>query len=661
MKNKFDIIITGIQPWDFATEGNCLNIAKTFAKNNKVLYINYPLDRATLLRERESEIVINRLAVINNEKPALEKVSERLWVYTPPLILHSINWMPTPIFKVFNRLNSRKFGKYIRDISEDLGFKHVMLFCDSDMYRSISLQKILKPNIFIYYTRDNLMTVPYWYKHGNKIEPQIMRKSDLVVANSTYLASLAKKNNPNSYYVGQGCDLSNFTREGKEVPEDLKKIPGLKIGYIGLLTVRRLNIDLLTEIAQKKPEWQIILVGPEEEIFKLSKLHRMDNVHFLGSKKTEELPSYIKHFDICINPQLLNDLTIGNYPRKIDEYLAMGKPVVATETPAMSIFSDHVYLGKTSQDYIELIAQAIRENSEEKALKRISLAKSHTWENNVKAIEDAVQNTQESNILDPKKKSNMSYKKLLRSLQINFPKQQDFISRIKQSGLNMFKKPHEEAFNALQLFEAQNDRLFVDIGSNRGQSINSMRLFADKETRIIAFEANPELSKKLLKKYDQDRSIKIYNYGLSSADGYLDLYIPFYKKWMFDGLASFNHSAASGWLKSNILFYQEELLEIKNIKCELKKLDDFNLEPYFIKIDVENYEEEVIKGGTKTIKEHLPILLIESLPKSSAHLLTDLGYEFFVFKDNRFIPSDPSYNTFCLNKSKHGYIINKGV
>lgn len=659
MEKKYDIIITGIQPWDFATEGNCLNIAKTFAQNSRVLFVNYPLDRATLMREKDSDIVINRLAVINKEKPALEHVSENLWVYTPPIILNSINWMPTPIFRFFNYLNSRKFGKSIKKISDKLNFKNVMIFCDSDMYRSIALQKILKPDVFMYYTRDNLMTVPYWYKHGKKLEPKIMRQSDVVVANSTYLCSIAEQYNPHSYYVGQGCDLSNFKREGSESPKDLQAIKGLKIGYIGLLTVRRLNIDLLIDIAQKKPDWQIVLIGPEEEVFKSSSLHEMENVHFLGSKKTDELSSYIEHFDICINPQIINDLTIGNYPRKIDEYLALGKPVVATDTPTMSIFSEQVYLGKTSEDYIELIEKAQTEDSEEKALERMRLANSHTWENSIKAIEEAAEKAQENKNETSKNIFNMPYKKLFRSIQVNFPRQQDFISRLKQSGRNLFKRPHEEAFNALQLFDFEEDRLFVDIGSNRGQSINSMRLFADKGTQIIAFEANPELSEKLSKRYDKDNSIKIYNYGLSSNQGALDLHIPFYKKWMFDGLASFNHKAASSWLKSNILFYQDNLLEIKNVKCELKKLDDFNLEPYFVKIDVENYEEEVIKGGIETIREHLPIILIESLPAPAVKMLKELNYEFFVYQNNRFTPSAPCYNTFCLNLNKHEHIIQK--
>jgi glycosyltransferase involved in cell wall biosynthesis len=102
------------------------------------------------------------------------------------------------------------------------------------------------------------------------------------------------------------------------------------------------------------------------------------------------LPNYLAAFDVAINPQVLNEVTIGNYPRKIDEYLAMGKPTVATETKAMSIFKDHTYLAKTKDEYPGLIEQALRENSEEKAKERIKFAQSHTWENSVQAIYEAI-------------------------------------------------------------------------------------------------------------------------------------------------------------------------------------------------------------------------------------------------------------------------------
>ena len=252
----------------------------------------------------------------------------------------------------------------------------------------------------------------------------------------------------------------------------------------------------------------------------------------------------------------------------------------------------------------------------------------------------------------------MILKKILRSIQINFPGQQDLISRIKQSLLNFLNKPHEEAFGAVKLFDEHSEKLFLDIGSNRGQSIESMCLFTDEKTRIIAFEANPELSKRLVKRYEKQDRILIHNFGLSSEEGNLELHIPFYKNWMFDGLASLNANIERQWLKSYILFYKEELLTIKRVPCILRKLDNFDLKPYFIKIDVENYEEEVIKGGINTIKENLPILLVESLTQSAIELLSHLGYQYFVFQKGRFIPQEPGYNTFCLNPEKHKQIIN---
>ena len=132
------------------------------------------------------------------------------------------------------------------------------------------------------------------------------------------------------------------------------------------------------------------LVGPEDEDFRNSKLHELDNVFFLGRKDASQLPAYVKGFDIAMNPQVVNDWTIGNYPRKIDEYLAMGKPTLATRTKAMEMFREHVYLANTKEDYLELAQRALDENSKERIQARINFAKSHTWENNVKAIYEAI-------------------------------------------------------------------------------------------------------------------------------------------------------------------------------------------------------------------------------------------------------------------------------
>jgi glycosyltransferase involved in cell wall biosynthesis len=105
------------------------------------------------------------------------------------------------------------------------------------------------------------------------------------------------------------------------------------------------------------------------------------------------LPAYSSRFDVCINPQLLNEVTIGNYPLKIDEYLAMGKPVVATHTRAMELFGDAVYTAENPADYPALLDKALAEDNNILREKRIALANTHTWENSVRELLRAIENT----------------------------------------------------------------------------------------------------------------------------------------------------------------------------------------------------------------------------------------------------------------------------
>ena len=390
-----DIVITGQQAWDVEIGSNCKNIALEFSKNNRVLYVNSALDRISLMKNGSDPKIIKRKSVIGGKITGLEKIQENLWVLYPDRIVESINWIPSDfIFNILNKWNNRIFAKSILAAVQKLGFSNFIHFNDNDMFRSFYLKDYLRPKISIYYSRDYMLAVDYWKKHGELLEPELIAKSDICVANSTYLADYCKKYNLHSYYVGQGCDLQIFMNGIKETePEDMVQINRPRIGYVGALQSLRLDLELLHYIAVTRPDWNLVLVGPEDNEFLASNLHQLPNVIFTGSKNIEELPAYINSFDVCLNPQLLNEVTIGNYPRKIDEYLAVGKPVVATETDAMSVFADYVYLGKTKEDYVKLIEKALEENSVVRSEDRRVFASTHTWENSVEEIYKAIKNT----------------------------------------------------------------------------------------------------------------------------------------------------------------------------------------------------------------------------------------------------------------------------
>ncbi|TAI47148.1 glycosyltransferase [Flagellimonas allohymeniacidonis] len=392
IKNQ-DIVVIGIQAWDIEIGSNCKNIALEFSKNNRVLYVNPPLDRATLRREKNTEKVQKRIRIRNGEENGLVQIEDKLWNLYPESMTESINWIPFHgLFKILNRRNSKVFSRDIQNAMDELGFKDILLFNDSSMFLGLHLKEFLSPKSYTYYMRDYLIKVPYWQRHGERIEPKIIAKADTVVNNSTLYTEYGQQYNPNSFMVGQGCDVSLFNDEKNEIPipTEFETIPRPILGYVGYLTSMRLDLELLEYLAKERKNWSIVLVGPEDEDFRNSNLHELDNVYFLGSKDASQLPAYVKGFDVAMNPQVVNDWTIGNYPRKIDEYLAMGKPTLATRTKAMEMFEDYVYLGSSKVEYLQLAEKALAEHSKQLAGKRISFAKSHTWENNVLAIYDAI-------------------------------------------------------------------------------------------------------------------------------------------------------------------------------------------------------------------------------------------------------------------------------
>ncbi|ETZ22604.1 glycosyltransferase [Pedobacter sp. V48] len=392
---KKDIIIIGQQAWDTTIGSNCKNIALELSKHNRVLYVNSPLDRITLYRDRHNPKVKRRLDAVKNKEHNLIQVENNIWNLYPDCLVESINWIGNgAIFDFFNKRNNAKFSNSIKKAAAKLGFVDYLLFNDNEIFKGFYLKEFLNPFLSIYYSRDNMLAVDYWRRHGTRLEPLLIAKSDICMANSVFLTEHCKEYNEKSFYIGQGCELEIFNiNDHAVIPSELLKINTPIIGYVGALQNIRLDIGLIRHIALTRKDWTVVLVGNEDSVFQQSDLHQLDNVVFTGPKPIAELPKYIQFFDVCINPQLMNEITIGNYPRKIDEYLAMGKPVVALATKAMEIFKEEVYLAIEWEEYVEMIDKALREDSAELKNSRIYLASQHSWENCVNEIYKSIELT----------------------------------------------------------------------------------------------------------------------------------------------------------------------------------------------------------------------------------------------------------------------------
>lgn len=385
-----DFIITSLQTWDIEIGSTIKNTALEISKQNRVLYINTPMDYSIYLRgNKHSPSYIRRMGVIKGKSHPLRQINERLWVLDCPFILPSINILPTPLFNLLNKKNNHRIAQWIINQATLLGFKEYIHLIDTDIYRSRYLKEYIHPAISIYYRRDYIIGEAYWRKHGARLEPELAASADIVLANSTQFATELQAYNPNTYPIETGVNLDLYNAsQTYEIPADLKNIPHPTVGYIGTINSTRLDGDILYEIIKLRPNYNFVFTGPEDDIFKQHRIHSLKNVYFLGQKIINELPSYIAAYDICINPQMLNDITDGNYPLKIDEYLAMGKPIVATSTHTMrDIFANYTHLATSCEEWLAALDNAIAETDDkELAKQRIAFAETHSWGHSVNKI-----------------------------------------------------------------------------------------------------------------------------------------------------------------------------------------------------------------------------------------------------------------------------------
>jgi glycosyltransferase involved in cell wall biosynthesis len=190
--------------------------------------------------------------------------------------------------------------------------------------------------------------------------------------------------NPHSTTVPNGVSYEAFAAPAPE-PHDLAAVPHPRIGYLGYLK-RMLDWRLLNELSLKHPSWSFILVGASlahaEVEQGIRELRTRPNVYILGAKLTQEFSAYPQHFDVCIMPYRATAYSKYTYPLKLHEYLASGRPVVATRTRTLEDYSGLVRLVTKPEEWSAALTAALEpgENRPEKRAERQAVARQHGWD-----------------------------------------------------------------------------------------------------------------------------------------------------------------------------------------------------------------------------------------------------------------------------------------
>jgi FkbM family methyltransferase len=251
----------------------------------------------------------------------------------------------------------------------------------------------------------------------------------------------------------------------------------------------------------------------------------------------------------------------------------------------------------------------------------------------------------------------MTFKTVVRTLQVRFPALLEFRHVAQRTYLRAVRRPFDDDFRFLSTVRFAPDELLIDIGANRGQSIDAVRLYHPGQ-RIVAFEPNPNLATKLRRRFGNDSGLVIQNFGLGDKSGDFTLHVPCYNGWDFDGQAALTFGEHQlRYIRESIIGFDEAKLQYKRFRCEVQPLDRFDLKAGFIKIDTEGFELKVLHGAIGTIRKYFPILLIENtLPRDVIEFLEPMGYREFHFEET-LCPGRGVRNTIyvhsCANRLRH--------
>jgi len=352
------IVCLGIPRWEGSNYlSSTVQLMAELATHERVLYVDYPYTYKDMLAAVQQKDQGVPLAALRGQEPRLQKRqlasgAEVQLLRLPPFM--PANFISNP--KVYDRLmqwNARRAQRAIQTALKELGWKKPIVINAFNPALGNQLTGQLDEAALVYYCYDEISAAPWMARHGARHEAAFLAAADLTLVSSQGLYDHKKDQAKAIALVKNGVDLNLFKASGNK-PADLGNDP--IIGYIGSVD-DRLDYDLIKSIALAYPGTEIVFVGRIMPSESLKKIENCPNVRLLGPRPIEQLGDYIAAFAVGLIPFVKNDLTAGIYPLKINEYLALGVPVVSTDFADLSDFAAHAAVAQHTADFIQQLKE----------------------------------------------------------------------------------------------------------------------------------------------------------------------------------------------------------------------------------------------------------------------------------------------------------------
>ncbi len=222
-------------------------------------------------------------------------------------------------------------------------------------------------------------------------ERELLIKANLVIVSATSLLEKKRQHNPQTYLVTHGVDYDFFRKAVSANTPVAAELLGLSkpiLGFIGLLA-DWVDLPLLAELARRRRDWSIVLVGRADTDLKV--LEGLENVHLLGHRPYERLTEFLRGLDVALLPFVNNELTRNANPLKLREYLAAGLPVVASPIPEVARYAGRVALASSAAEYEREVSAILERTEGGPCAERSQQIADESWDAKVAEIEELLE------------------------------------------------------------------------------------------------------------------------------------------------------------------------------------------------------------------------------------------------------------------------------
>lgn len=222
---------------------------------------------------------------------------------------------------------------------------------------------LLQPDLVVYDVMDELTAFKYAPQRLKEQEQELLARADLVFGGGPSLYESKKNRHPDVHLFPSGVEQEHFAQALQPdlpLPPEMQDLSRPIIGYYGVID-ERLDLDLLAQVAETRPDWNLVMIGPTLKIEERA-LPRPGNIYYLGKQEYERLPAFLKAFDVAMMPFALNESTRFISPTKTLEYMAAHKPIVSTPIPdVISLYGSVVRIAATPDAFVHEVQAALEE------------------------------------------------------------------------------------------------------------------------------------------------------------------------------------------------------------------------------------------------------------------------------------------------------------